>query len=66
MGNSISVAATAALEETGRIEHPDLQFMHDIRILPDGTKPYVAVTCAHKAIVSDRAFHDPLEAIPAG
>lgn len=66
MGNSISVAATAAIEETGRIEHPDLQFLHDIRILPDGTKPYAAVTYADKAIVFDRALQGPLEVIATG
>ena len=66
MGNSVSIIDTAAMEETGRIEHEDFQFPHDIKISPDDRKLYIAVTYANKIFIYERPSHGLLKIIPTG
>ncbi len=66
MGNSISIIATDAMEETGRIKHEDFQFPHDVKLSPDGTKLYVAVTYANKIFIYERPSHRLLKIVPTG
>ena len=66
MGNSISIIDTVSMEETGRIEHPEFQFPHDLKITPDGKKLYVAVTYAHKVFVYQRPAHRLTKIVPTG
>ena len=64
--NSISSIDTATMAETGRIEHEEFQFPHDIKISPDGQKLYVAVTYAHKILIFERPSHRLLKSLPTG
>lgn len=66
MGNSISIIDTTAMTETGRIEHDEFQFPHDLKISPDGQKLYVAVTYAHKVFIYERPSHKLLKILPTG
>lgn len=66
MGNSVSIIDTLAMEETGRIEHEDFQFPHDLKISPDGTKLYLAVTYANKIFIYERPSHRLLKVLPTG
>jgi len=66
MGNSISILDTESMTETGRIEHEDFQFPHDLKIPPDGTKLYVAVTYASKVFIYQRPSHRLLKVLPTG
>jgi len=66
MGNSVSIIATSAMEETGRIEHDEFQFPHDIKLSPDGKKLYLAVTYANKIFIYERPSHRLLKIVPTG
>ncbi|MCK5828655.1 YncE family protein, partial [Candidatus Bipolaricaulota bacterium] len=66
VGNSLSIIDTAVMEETGRIEHADFQFPHDLKISPDGQKLYVAVTYANKIFIYERPSHRLLKIVPSG
>ena len=66
MGNSVSIIDTSAMEETGRIEHDEFQFPHDIKISPDDQKIYMAVTHANKIFIYERPSHRLLKIVPSG
>jgi YVTN family beta-propeller protein len=66
MGNSISIIDPVGMEEVGRIEHEEFQFPHDLKISPDGTKLYVAVTYAHKVFIYHRPSHSLHKIVPTG
>ena len=66
MGNSISILDVDAMEETGRIEHDEFQFPHDLKISPDGSKLYVAVTYASMVFLYERPSHELLRVLPTG
>ncbi|UCF09922.1 MAG: YncE family protein [Candidatus Bipolaricaulota bacterium] len=66
LGNSVSILDTGAMEETGRIEHEEFQFPHDLKISPDESKLYIAVTYAHKVFICERPSHRLLKIVPTG
>lgn len=66
MGNSISVLDCKAMNEVERIEHPEFQFPHDLKISPDENKLYVAVTYANKVFIYERPSHRLLKILETG
>ncbi|MFC2077334.1 YncE family protein [Candidatus Bipolaricaulota bacterium] len=65
-GNSVSIIDVVTMEETGRIEHAEFQFPHDLKISPDGKKLYMAATYANKVLIYERPSHKLLKVLATG